>query len=232
MRGNSTAMALATVLALAWLAGCQQHPVQSSMPSADWLALDAGTRAVLAPWGDDWANLDAEGRGRLIAHARRWQAMDAASRSALLQRSAAWQALPPDQRANQRARYAAWIALTPPEQARVRAAAAQFAALPVTQQAEMRQRFSSQDADEQRAWLLGPGYGAWIGQAHALFDFVPAGERDATLRMLKSLSPDARNELLTLARRLPENGRDQLRRDLLAAEPARREVLLRQRLAQ
>ena len=50
------------------------------------------------------------------------------------------------------------------------------------------------------------------------------------LRMLRALSPEARTGLAEVARRLPANGRDALRRELLAATPAGREALIRERL--
>ena len=199
---------------------------------ADWSALGTGTRDLLAPWQDAWKTLDAGSRARLLANANRWQKMGASARDAFQRRSTDWQALPPAERARRRSRYVAWVVLAPAEQARVRAAALQFSALPIAQQTAVRVRFAAQDADQQRAWLLGPGDGGWIGQARTLFAYVPDRERNATLRMLEALSTDARVQLFALARRLPDEQREQLRRQLLIAEPAQREALLRQRMAQ
>jgi hypothetical protein len=143
-----------------------------------------------------------------------------------------WSTLAPAERARRRARYVAWRALPPDEQARVRIAAGQFAALPATQQALLRSRFTAMDADQQRAWLLGPSTGGWIEQARTLFPYVPDGERDATLRMLQALPTEARAQLFALAQRLPGDQREQLRKRMLETDPAQREALLRQRMSQ
>lgn len=224
MRNRRRLRSLSCALVLALL------PVHAQ--NADWSALDAGTRDLLAPWGEGWASLDAASRARLLANAKRWQAMDGAARDAFQRRSTDWQALSPNERARRRSHYAAWAALAPAEQARVRVAAAQLAAMSAAQQAALRARYATQDADQQRAWLLGPGDGAWIGQARGFFAYVPEGEGEATLRMLQALSADARKQLLVLAQRLPDEQRERLRKQLLGVDPAQRENLLRQRLSQ
>ena len=157
--------------------------------------------------------------------------MDATARAGFMHRNADWQALPPLERARQRARYADWHALPANEQAKVRVAAAKFAALPTAQQSALRAQFAALDADLQRAWLLGPSTGSWIEQARRLFSYVPAGERDATLDMLRTLPADARAQLFALASKLPDDRREQLRRQLLGADPAQRPALLRQQLS-
>ncbi|MEO8742009.1 MAG: DUF3106 domain-containing protein, partial [Lysobacteraceae bacterium] len=154
--------------------------------------------------------------------------MDANARNGFLQRSLAWQALPPLERARRRARYAAWRALAPAVQSQLRAAATRFAALPAAQQAGLHARFAVLDSDQQQAWLLGPSMGGWIGQARTLFAYVPENERDATLHMLESLSPDARSVLFARAAKLANTPREQLRKQLLDADPAQRETLLHQ----
>lgn len=200
--------------------------------NSEWSTLDSNSQELLAPWRDGWTTLEAADRGRLLANAKHWQAMDATARAAFLRRSFDWQALAPAERARRRARYAAWRALPPDEQAHVRASAAQFAALPAAQQAQLRARFATMDADQQRAWLLGPSTGSWIEQARALFPFVPEGERDATLRMLQALPTEARAQLFALARRLPGDQRDRLRKQLLGSDPAQRQALLQQKMSQ
>ena len=200
--------------------------------NSEWSTLDSNTQELLAPWRDGWAALEGADRGRLLANAKRWQAMDPIARAAFLRRNSDWQALPPAERARRRARYAAWQAMRPDEQERVRAAASQFAALPAPQQALLRARFAAMDANQQSAWLLGPSTGSWIEQARALFPYVPEGERDATLRMLQSLPAVARGQLFSLARRLPGDRREQLRKQMLETDPAKRETLLRERMSQ
>lgn len=224
VRSNHRMWSLACALLLALPAPCAENP--------DWSELDSGTRELLAPWRDNWATLAVADRTRLLANTKRWQAMDSAAHDAFGHRSADWQALSPAERARRRARYAAWRALPPDDQARIRAAAARFAALPAAQQATMRARFAMQDANRQLDWLSGPSTGEWIGQARALFAFVPDGERDATLRMLQALPADTRGQLFTLARRLPDDQRERLRKQLLATDPAQRAALLRQRMSQ
>jgi len=199
---------------------------------ADWSALDPGMQDLLAPWRDGWSTLNAESHARLLANAKHWQAMDAAARDAFQRRSSEWQALPSSERARRREHYAAWRALSPNEQSRVQAAASQFAALPAAQQAALRARYATQDANQQLDWLLGPSTGGWIEQARAMFAFVPDSERDATLRMLQQLSADERGQLFELARRLPDYQREQLRKQLLGADPAQRGALLRQKMSQ
>ena len=194
--------------------------------NADWSALDADTRALLAPFADNWPRLDAGSRSQLLAHAKRWQAMDADARAALARRNAQWLALPPTERSRLRARYAAWQTLPTDEQDQVRAAAAKFSALPAAQQAALRAQFSALDPDRQRAWMLGPSTGAWIAQAQTLFAYVPADQRDATLDMLRALSADERARLFALARMLPDARREQLRQQLVRATPAQRTALL------
>jgi len=221
-RAWSCAFAFATVLALP--APCAENP--------DWSTLDPATQELLAPWRDAWTTLATADRTRLLANAMRWQAMDASARASFMQRSTDWQALRPTERARIRARYAAWRALPPDDQARVRAAATQFTALPAAQQASMRARFAALDANRQHDWLLGPSTGAWIEQARTAFAYVPDGERDATLRMLQALPADARTQLFALARRLPDDQRERLRKQLLGTDPARRETLLLQRMSQ
>jgi len=200
--------------------------------NAEWSTLDSNTQDLLAPWRDNWATLEAADRDRLLKNAKHWQAMDATARATFLRRSSDWQALLPAERARRRARYAAWRALPPAEQARIQAAEAKFAALPAPQQALLRARFAAMDVDQQRGWLLGPSTGSWIEQARALFPYVPESERDATLRMLQSLPAETRAQLFALARRLPDDRREQLRKQMLEADPAQRDALLRQRMAQ
>jgi uncharacterized protein DUF3106 len=218
------------VLSLA-CALCLAMPAAQATP-AGWGTLDAGTQALLAPWRDDWDQLPADARERLQTNARRWQAMDANARAALLKRDAQWQMLPPTERARLRARYAAWQKLPADEQARVRAAASRLASLPAPQLGAVRANFAAQETNQRLAWLLGPSIGEWIDQASTGFAFVPDHEREATLRMLQDLPADARTQLFALARRLPPDRREQLRKDLLLTSPAQRAALVSQRLAQ
>ena len=203
-------------------------PEPAPMPAdrADWSAVAPGLRVLLASWRRDWNALDPDIRRQLLANAGHWQALDANGRNAFLQRSAAWQRLPPLVRAQRRARYEAWHALPADAQSQVHAAAIRFAALSPEQQEALRAQFAGLDADAQHAWLLGPSTGSWIGQARTLFAYVPDDQRDASLRMLETLSPPARAVLFERAGKLPDAQREQLRRQLLDTDPAQRAAVL------
>ena len=59
---------------------------------------------------------------------------------------------------------------------------------------------------------------------------VPQDQRPPLLAMLRALSPQARDDLALLARRLPAAERERLRRELLEAPAQEREALVRERL--
>ena len=199
-------------------------------PAVAFSALDAGQRQLLAPLEDTWNELDEAIRAGLEANAAHWLALPPAEQRALVARMQAWDALPAADRARRRAPFAAWQALSPAEKATLRALAARVAALPEAERRVLRAGFDALPADERQDWWLGPGIGADFAGLRPLFAFLPEGERPAMLQMLRTLSPQARTELAELARRLPANGRDALRRELLAATPAGREPLIRERL--
>jgi hypothetical protein len=50
--------------------------------------------------------------------------------------------------------------------------------------------------------------------------------------MLQALPAEARGQLFALARRLPDDQRERLRKQLLMTAPAQREAVLQQRMAQ
>lgn len=215
--------------AMSWLPSA---PGRAQADGVSWGTIEPATQSLLASLRDGWSNLSAGDRQNLLANARHWQALSKTEQQALLIRQEHWLALPPSERARQRARYAAWQKLSPDEQAQVRAAATRWAALPGPQQGALRARFSAQASEWQAAWLLGPAVGVWLDQAGTWFAYVPDGERNATLRMLEDLPADARGQLFTLSRRLGAAQREQLRKDLVAAAPARRAALIAQRMAQ
>ena len=141
----------------------------------------------------------------------------------------AWDALPAAQRAQRRGPFAAWQSLSPDERERVRAAATRMAALSPEQQQALRDEFESLPPDVRQDWWLGPEIGPGFSQLRPLFAFVPEQDRPALLALLRALSPQARADLALLARRLPANERESLRRDLVAAPAAEREALIRAR---
>lgn len=204
--------------------------VAIAVPVSAFSALDPAQRQLLAPLEDAWPGLDAPTRARLESNAAHWQALPAAEQRALVARMQAWDALPAAERARRRSPFAAWQALTPAEKATLRTLATRVAALPEAERRVLRAGFDALPADERQDWWLGPVVGADFAGLRPLFAFLPEGERPAMLQLLRTLSPEARAGLADLARRMPANGRDALRRDLLAASPADREALIRDRL--
>lgn len=202
------------------------------MPATAFQTLAPEERRLLAPLAGAWPGLDAETQQRLRANARHWLALSPEQQQAMLRRMRAWDALPPAERARRRGAYAAWEALSLTERERVRAAAARIAALTPDQGRALRDAFESLPADQRQEWWLGPDIGADFAKLRPLFAYTPENERPGLLALLRALSPAARADLALLARRLPANQRENLRRDLLAAAPETREALIRERLAQ
>lgn len=197
---------------------------------ASFEALPAAQRTLLVPLAGAWPNLDPDTRRQVIAHAAHWLALDEPARQALRERIAAWDALPAAERARRRGIHAAWLSLRPAERAQVQAAAVAFAALPETERKPLQDTFAALPDDQRASWWLGPEVGAWFAPLQPLFAYVPEAQRPQLLEMLRGLSPEARADLALLARRLPADARETLRRDLLSAPPEAREALVRQRL--
>lgn len=186
-------------------------------------------RALLAPLAGAWPGLDPGTRQSLQANAAHWLSLAPAQREALVATMRAWDALPAAERAQRRGPFAAWQSLSADERVRVRRVAARLAALAPAQQQALRDGFEKLPADQRQDWWLGPEIGRGFAQLRPLFAFVPEDERTALLALLRDLSPEARADLALLARRLPANQRESLRRDLVAAAPAEREALIRAR---
>lgn len=162
------------------------------------------------------------------ALAARWAAMSPSAQAAWQQRRLAWDALPRDERADRRARYAAWRALDEVQRARLRAAASDIAALPPEHQAALRTQFRVLDGMQRQGWRLGPELGADWPRLQPLFAYVPPGERDGLLSLLRRMDAEQRDDLAALAQRLPPQDRDAFRRDLLAVPDGQRRAWLRQ----
>lgn len=201
----------------------------AAVPVAAFQELPQPQRALLSPLAAAWPGLEPETMVRLQANAAHWLALDAAEREALVATMRAWDALPAAQRAQRRGPFAAWQSLTPDERLGVRRAAARLAALPPEQQQALRDAFEQLPPDQRQDWWLGPEIGAGFAQLRPLFAFVPEDERTVLLALLRELSPESRADLALLARRLPANQRESLRRDLVAAPAAEREALIRAR---
>lgn len=163
------------------------------------------------------------------SNASRWAAMSPTAQAAWEQQRVAWDALPRPVREDRRARYAAWRALDEIQRARLRAAASEIAALPPEHQAALRTQFSVLDGMQRQGWRLGPDLGADWPRLQPLFAYVPAGERDGLLALLRRMDAEQRDDLAALAQRLPPQDRDAFRRELLAVPDGQRRAWLRQR---
>ena len=199
-------------------------------PAAAFQQLDGRQRQLLAPLADAWADLDEPTRAGLRANAAHWLTLTPGQQRALVVRMRAWDASPAEQRAHARAPFAAWQALPDDEKAALRRLGTRVAALPEAERQVLRAAFDALPADERQEWWLGPRLGADFAGLRPLFAFVPEGERPPLLALLRTLSAQARADLAVLAQRLPAEQREALRRDLVAATPARREALIRERL--
>ncbi len=192
--------------------------------------LPQAQRALLAPLAAAWPGLEPATLQRLQANAAHWLSLDPAERDALAVTMRTWDSLPAAERARRRGPFAAWESLSPDERRRVRAVAASLGGLIPAQRQALRDGYEKLPADQRQDWWLGPEIGAGFAQLRPLFAFVPEDERSTLLSLLRELSPEARVDLALLARRLPANQRESLRRDLVAAPAAEREALIRARV--
>jgi len=166
----------------------------------------------------------------LQRHAAMLATMTPEQRDAFRRRVAQWDAQVPALQRERREAWLAWLALPVPERQSLQAAANAYAALPVEQQQALRAQYDALDGSDRRGWLLGPVLGADYPKLHALVAQVPPAQRDALLAALRALSPEGRADLAVLAQRTPPQGRDALRRQLLAVPAPRRDRWLRDRL--
>lgn len=169
-------------------------------------------------------------RAQLRQRAATWTGWSAAERAAFAARVAAWDASPLAQRADRRERYAAWRALPLAEKVRMRVALMHYAGLPLDQQLALRARFDALDRSDRRGWLLGPSLGADYPALQPLLAQVPAGEREALLRVLRAMPPQQRIDLGVLAQRTAPQARAELRRALLSTSTGNRQQWLWQQL--
>ena len=204
--------------------------VGSLWAATDFGALAAGEQSLLAPAKTLWPQLDAESRQQLQANARDWLARAPAEREVQRTRLRAWDNLPIAERAARRTAFAAWRRLDASERTQLRRLASEFAALPPDQQALLRASFDQQPFDLQRNWTLGPTLGAQLASLAPMFAYVPESERAGVFTLLRELDASARADLVLLAPRLDNGGRDRLRRALQAAAPADRGALIRRGL--
>jgi hypothetical protein len=192
--------------------------------------LAAGEQSLLAPAKALWAQLDAPARQELQANARDWLARSPTERGVQRARLRAWDSLPIAERAARRSAFAAWRRLDAAERVQLRQRAIDFAALPPDQQQALRTAFDQQPFDQQRNWTLGPTLGAQLASLAPMFAYVPESERGGVFALMRQLDASARADLVLLAPRLDNGGRDRLRRALQAAPPAARGALIRRAL--
>lgn len=204
-------------------------PADRDQPAFEALPVDQ--RSLLVPLAGTWPRLDPATRRQLIGQASHWLALDGAARESLRQRLAEWDALPAADRAARRGHLAAWADLSADEQAWVRDTAQAFTGSAAADQVAAREAFDALPAQAREPWWLGPALGEWFSPVQPLFAYVPQDQRPPLLDMLRALSPQARDDLALLARRLPAAERERLRRELLEAPAQEREALVRERLA-
>ncbi|KRA81922.1 hypothetical protein ASD78_01215 [Lysobacter sp. Root667] len=187
-------------------------------------ALGAAAAQTLPPeYAAIAERLPAQARARLQANAAQWAGWSAEQRAAFNARAVAWHALPAAERAARRERYAAWLALPADERASAQAAAARYAALPPEQQQALRARFDALDRSLRRGWLLGPTLGLDYAALQPLLAQLPPEQHAPMLRVLRELSAQQRKDLAVLVQRTPPQGREALRRELLATRWDERE---------
>ena len=209
---------------------CGAFAVGSLSAATDFGGLAAGEKSLLAPAKALWAQLDAPARQELQANARDWLARTPTEREVQRARLRAWDNLPIAERASRRSAFAAWRRLDESERVQLRRLATEFAALPPEQQALLRASFDQQPFDLQRNWTLGPTLGAQLASLAPMFAYVPESERAGVFTLVRELDASARADLVLLAPRLDNGGRDRLRRALQAAPPAERGALIRRGL--
>ena len=221
---------------LSWLAAAtptSTSPDVSPAPATPPESLDALSaveQTLLSSARAAWPALDPATRAALLRHARDWQSRPSEQRALLRQRVRQWDRQAAPERARRRTPFIAWQGLSAADSQRVRAAARYVAALPPPEQQALRAQFATLPADTQRLWWMGPALGQELVPIASLFAFMPEADRPALLVALRALDAQARADLALLAPRLSEARRQALRKDLLAAPPAKRAAVIRQRL--
>lgn len=137
-----------------------------------------------------------------------------------------WDQLSAEQKRQRRSDYAAWRSMSESERQRVRQAAGQFSALPPARQNVLRDSFAAQDQAFRDGWRLGPLLGEHFGRLQGMFGYVPEDQREATLAMLRQLTPAQVSQLTLVAQRTPPQQRDAVRTEFLAVAPAQRDAWL------
>ena len=144
---------------------------------------------------------------------------DAAAVASRLQQ---WDTLPARVRGLRRGQWQAWRALDPRERIQLRTVAQRWRALDPQQQQELRTRFDAQSSDARNGWWLGPRLGRDWPRIQALFAYIDAGQRDASLSMLRDADAAEWDALARLAQATPPEARERLRTDLLAQPASQR----------
>ncbi len=185
---------------------------------------------ALQPWRLQWPNLLPSQRAALQRRAEQWEVMDAAARLRFEQRAQAFRALAPLARSELRDRHARWRSFDAVTRSTLRALEAGFAQATPEQQAALRAQHQGLPDSVRRGLLAGKS--AELAElARDAFAFVPEEERERTLDLLRGLGDPDHELLRRMARRLDPLAREALRAELLAADPAERTRLIRERAA-
>jgi len=195
--------------------------------AVDWAALPAALRARLAGIEAAWPALTAAEQAALRARAEAWQALTPERRAALRAAYAEWLARPALERSALRAAHAEWRALEAGEQQALTALAADWRALPEADRQALAAAFAALPAAKREDWGLGPRLGRQLPGLRPLLAFVPADQQVALIEALEGLDDAQRAALAGRLARMGTAQRAALRAEVLAAEPAARDALLR-----
>lgn len=202
-------------------------PAAPAPVAVDWAALPAALRARLAGIEAAWPALTAAEQAALRARAEAWQALTPERRAALRAAYAEWLARPALKRSALRAAHAEWRALEAGEQQALVALAADWRALPEADRQALAAAFAALPAAKREDWGLGPRLGRQLPGLRPLLAFVPADQQVALIEALEGLDDAQRAALAERLARMGTAQRAALRAEVLAAEPAARDALLR-----
>lgn len=193
----------------------------------DWEQLGASERELLSSWQPHWEQLGERQRRQLADNARLWAGLSPEQQGHLRARLEQWRALAPAQRARLRLRHDSYLRLGDADRERIRAAFTRYRRLPADVQQALRTEFAALPLERRQAYLLGAEARTLAVLAQQVFAFVPAGERAATMDMLRDLPAEERTLLQQRAARMAPWQRDALRRALLEREAGERAAYLR-----
>lgn len=203
------------------------EPTVRASPGEEAPAAVSGQIVELPPGLDALlAGLPEDARVRIRLRAARWQAWSPAERAAFAERAGAWDGQAPRARMERREDWRAWQALPAMQREQVAGMSREFATLPPDARQALRAEFDALDVSVQRGWRLGPVLGADYASLHGLLAQVPVEQRAPLLEVLHAMSSAQRAQLAVLTQRTSPQARDDLRRELIATPPERRQQWL------